>query len=122
MSPYDTFSSDFLQFSFGLYWITMQPTDGLVQRRNVKQSQDFVAADESKVDKDVKETGSESDDESDKTTRLTLMEEVLLLGLKDREVIAVVSNIFFLLNVTLDYFRVILLFGMIAFRLDSVVA
>lgn len=100
----------------------MQPTDGLVQRRNVKQSQDFVAADESKVDKDVKETGSESDDESDKTTRLTLMEEVLLLGLKDREVIAVVSNIFFLLNVTLDYFRVILLFGMIAFRLDSVVA
>lgn len=65
----------------------MQPTEGLVQRKNVKQSQDLVASDESKVDREVKETGSESDEDSDKTTRLTLMEEVLLLGLKDREVI-----------------------------------
>lgn len=100
----------------------MQPTEGLVQRKNVKQSQELVASDESKVDRDVKETGSESDEDSDKTTRLTLMEEVLLLGLKDREVIAICRWRPFVHCDKLNYFRAIHLFGMIAFRLDSAVA
>lgn len=35
---------------------------------------------------DVRDNDDERDNEDDKETRLTLMEEVLLLGLKDREV------------------------------------
>ena len=38
--------------------------------------------------------GSESDSQDDdKMARLTLMEEILLLGLKDREVLAFSSNL-----------------------------
>ncbi len=37
-------------------------------------------------DRDDRERDDERDNDDDKETRLTLMEEVLLLGLKDREV------------------------------------
>ncbi len=67
----------------------MNRGDGLVQRRNVVREQSSSSkenhVDESKTDKD--ETMEDGDS---KETRLTLMEEVLLLGLKDKEVIVVV--------------------------------
>jgi Golgi phosphoprotein 3 len=37
-------------------------------------------------DRDDRDRDDERDNDDDKETRLTLMEEVLLLGLKDREV------------------------------------
>lgn len=66
----------------------MNRSDGLVQRRNVSRengegvSKDSLDADDRKCtdrDQDVEDGDS-------KETRLTLMEEVLLLGLKDKEV------------------------------------
>jgi len=66
----------------------MNRSDGLVQRRNVSRengegvSKDSLDADDRKCadrDEDVEDGDS-------KETRLTLMEEVLLLGLKDKEV------------------------------------
>ena len=55
---------------------------GLVQRRNVQQSVTVTEQDE-KIDEKKFE---EEEDRDSKETRLTLMEEILLLGLKDREV------------------------------------
>lgn len=54
--------------------------DGLVQRKNVSSNPEIKA-------KDVDDTNrQESEDDADsKETRLTLMEEVLLLGLKEKE-------------------------------------
>lgn len=59
--------------------------DGLVQRKNVvPQNQTKEENDDADVKED--ERGKvEEDDLDSKQTRLTLMEEVLLLGLKDRE-------------------------------------
>ena len=57
-------------------------TDGLVQRRNVAASTTVTQEEE-----DDKPYEEEEEDHDSKETRLTLMEEVLLLGLKDREVI-----------------------------------
>jgi len=60
----------------------MNRNEGLVQRRNVSQatSQEFKNDEEEPVQPEFEE-----DDHDSKETRLTLMEEVLLLGLKDRE-------------------------------------
>lgn len=66
----------------------MNRSDGLVQRRNVSRengegvSKDSLDADDRKgTDRD-----EDVEDGDSKETRLTLMEEVLLLGLKDKEV------------------------------------
>lgn len=69
-----------------------QRTSGLVQRRT--EAIRSAAADkerESGAEEDEARRGEEEDDDKgdSKETRLTLMEEVLLLGLKDREVWAV---------------------------------
>lgn len=70
--------------------------DGLVQRRNVhkeRENETIEQGDWADADDDLfrsktksgKESGDEDDDAS-KETRLSLLEEVLLLGLKDKEV------------------------------------
>lgn len=70
-----------------------QRNSGLVQRRT--EAIRSAAADrerESDGEEDEARRGEEADDDDkgdSKETRLTLMEEVLLLGLKDREVWAV---------------------------------
>lgn len=65
----------------------MHRGDGLVQRRNVNAA---ASPKENKDSDDEKSYGNRRDEEEDdrdsKETRLTLMEEVLLLGLKDKEV------------------------------------
>lgn len=67
----------------------MSRSDGLVQRRNVSRengegvSKDSFDAD----DKKSVERDDDLEDGDSKETRLTLMEEVLLLGLKDKEVL-----------------------------------
>lgn len=79
--------------------IKMNRADGLVQRRRVTANQDGAASanDGSPAEKNsptdsegssLKDLNSNPalDEDSDKETRLTLMEEVLLLGLKDKEV------------------------------------
>lgn len=65
----------------------MNRYDGLVQRKNISReynsegvNRDLQSADEKKLERDDVEDGDS------KETRLTLMEEVLLLGLKDKEV------------------------------------
>lgn len=67
----------------------MSEKGGLVLRRNVvKQTPESNGASSSKTDeKDTKDgRDSDAEDADSKETRLTLMEEVLLLGLKDKEV------------------------------------
>uniref|UniRef100_A0A0A9ZC48 Golgi phosphoprotein 3 n=1 Tax=Lygus hesperus TaxID=30085 RepID=A0A0A9ZC48_LYGHE len=61
----------------------MNRGDGLIQRRNVPR--DVTSA--QKDNYNVEEQGNEEEnsDNDSKETRLTLMEEVLLLGLKDKE-------------------------------------
>jgi len=62
---------------------------GLTKRRNVANYQDSRPMTEEDDEKKYADPKSRSDDEEDldaKDMRLTLMEEVLLLGLKDREV------------------------------------
>jgi len=61
-------------------------SEGLVQRKNVaSQNQNKEIHDDSDAKDDDARGKSEEDDIDSKETRLTLMEEVLLLGLKDRE-------------------------------------
>ncbi|KAK2185047.1 hypothetical protein NP493_247g03012 [Ridgeia piscesae] len=60
----------------------MSRSEGLVQRRNVAQSCVPTVAD---PDNDNEVADPEEADLDSKETRLTLMEEILLLGLKDRE-------------------------------------
>lgn len=69
-----------------------QRTSGLVQRKT--EASRNAAADKEKgsgdEDDEARRGEEEDDDKGDsKETRLTLMEEVLLLGLKDREVTVV---------------------------------
>ena len=59
-------------------------SDGLVQRRNVARETTTIRAEDE--DDEKKAYSEEEEDHDSKETRLTLMEEVLLLGLKDREV------------------------------------
>lgn len=71
----------------------MNRTDGLVRR--VKSTRDASSDPNSSAGNSVEENDhtrdqdEEMDDNDSKETRLTLMEEVLLLGLKDKEVCAV---------------------------------
>lgn len=68
-----------------------QRSSGLVQRRT--EASRSAAADKERgsgdEDYDARRADEQDDDDSgdSKETRLTLMEEVLLLGLKDREVL-----------------------------------
>lgn len=65
----------------------MNRGDGLVQRRNVIRENSDGVAKESQDTEDKKSDREEDLEDGDsKETRLTLMEEVLLLGLKDKEV------------------------------------
>lgn len=64
----------------------MNRTDGLVQRRNVIKDSSSDGAPRENYDVDDKKNNKSYDDGDSKETRLTLMEEVLLLGLKDKEV------------------------------------
>lgn len=68
----------------------MNRSEGLIQRRNVNrdQSNNSLNKDEQRsIEEPVnKEREAPQDDNDSKETRLTLMEEVLLLGLKDKEV------------------------------------
>lgn len=63
----------------------MNRTEGLVQRRNVLKDNADGGLKENH-DIDDKKNDKNYDDGDSKETRLTLMEEVLLLGLKDKEV------------------------------------
>lgn len=68
--------------------VTMSRADGLVQRRNVSQ---LLSGDEQSTHgrgSDDEERCKNEDDVDSKETRFTLMEEVLLLGLKDEQVTA----------------------------------
>lgn len=62
----------------------MNRTEGLVQRRNVAKENNPDGSRETH-DVDDKKNDKNYDDGDSKETRLTLMEEVLLLGLKDKE-------------------------------------
>jgi Golgi phosphoprotein 3 len=66
----------------------MNRSEGLVQRRNVARETGEGVSKESLDSDDKKATERDEDleDGDSKETRLTLMEEVLLLGLKDKEV------------------------------------
>jgi Golgi phosphoprotein 3 len=71
--------------------VQMSRSDGLHQRRNVAQASGGASAkdDSDSEDKSRRRQGGDSDESGDddgKNTRLTLMEECLLLGLKDKEV------------------------------------
>lgn len=69
----------------------MNRTEGLVQRRNViKENSDGTLKENHDVDD--KKNDKNYDDGDSKETRLTLMEEVLLLGLKDKEVSILVHD------------------------------
>ncbi|BES91015.1 Golgi phosphoprotein [Nesidiocoris tenuis] len=61
----------------------MNRGDGLVQRRNVNK--DVNNSQKENYDSDENGPDEEVSDNDSKETRLTLMEEVLLLGLKDKE-------------------------------------
>ncbi|KAJ9591839.1 hypothetical protein L9F63_001656, partial [Diploptera punctata] len=65
----------------------MNRSDGLVQRRNVSRENGEGVSKDSLDSDDKKSTERDEDleDGDSKETRLTLMEEVLLLGLKDKE-------------------------------------
>lgn len=61
----------------------MNRSDGLVQRRNINRESSEGVPKDNVEDKKPEEDVEDGDS---KETRLTLMEEVLLLGLKDKEV------------------------------------
>lgn len=64
----------------------MNRGDGLV-RRNVARDNSSTSSKENHVEDDKADQDESLEDGDSKETRLTLMEEVLLLGLKDKEVI-----------------------------------
>lgn len=68
----------------------MNRGDGLV-RRNVVRDHSSGTSKENHVEDTKIDNDGGSEDGDSKETRLTLMEEVLLLGLKDKEVKWVVS-------------------------------
>ncbi|KAI5640587.1 golgi phosphoprotein 3 (GPP34) domain-containing protein [Phthorimaea operculella] len=63
----------------------MNRGEGLVQRRNVLRDSNTDGSQKENHDIDDKKNDKNYDDGDSKETRLTLMEEVLLLGLKDKE-------------------------------------
>lgn len=66
----------------------MSQSEGLVKRRNVAAKENSDGSSNAReAEEDDKKIDCNEDDGDSKDTRLTLMEEVLLLGLKDKEVI-----------------------------------
>ncbi|CAG9117546.1 hypothetical protein JYU34_003459 [Plutella xylostella] len=63
----------------------MNRSEGLIQRRNVLKENGNDGSQKENQDFDDKKNDKNYDDGDSKETRLTLMEEVLLLGLKDKE-------------------------------------
>lgn len=100
----------------------MNRTEGLVQRRNVIKDSNSDGALKEPHDVDDKKNDKNYDDGDSKETRLTLMEEVLLLGLKDKEVYIVYcatrSCCRELIKHWNLYFRVTHHFGMTAYLVD----
>lgn len=64
----------------------MNRTDGLV-RRNVGRDNSSSSCNDNHLDDSKPDKDDSLEDGDSKETRLTLMEEVLLLGLKDKEVV-----------------------------------
>lgn len=64
----------------------MNTTDGLKQRKRDVNPSSSGTNSNLKDDKSLNRTDDYDNDVDSKETRLTLMEEVLLLGLKDKEV------------------------------------
>jgi len=70
----------------------MNRQEGLFQRRNVQtsiaaaKSEDTTRIEQPEIDERKRSVDDDEADDDSKETRLTLMEEVLLLGLKDKEV------------------------------------
>lgn len=92
----------------------MNRADGLIQRRNVvRENSEGVPKDSQTLDK-KHDRDEDVDDIDSKETRLTLMEEVLLLGLKDKEVRW--QHLLTFPHVIRTTYRVTRPFGMIAFR------
>lgn len=91
----------------------MSRADGLVQRRNVnRENSDGLSSRENGQSTDQLDYDEDIDDGDSKETRLTLMEEVLLLGLKDKEVSsAVLCCMYVLLSLTLLLLLLLLLFS-----------
>ena len=67
--------------------------EGKVVRRRIREPENSGASKSEDPDVDKKE--SDTEDVDSKETRLTLMEEVLLLGLKDKEVSAILCIVVF---------------------------
>lgn len=65
----------------------MNRSEGLVQRRNIIRDSGDGVSKESQNNEKKQDHDEEIDEGDSKETRLTLMEEVLLLGLKDKEVV-----------------------------------
>lgn len=65
----------------------MNRSDGLVQRRNIIRDTGDGVNKESQNNEKRQDHDEDIDEGDSKETRLTLMEEVLLLGLKDKEVL-----------------------------------
>lgn len=64
----------------------MNRADGLIQRRNIIRENCEGVPKDTENDEKKQEREEELEEGDSKETRLTLMEEVLLLGLKDKEV------------------------------------
>jgi hypothetical protein len=86
-----------------------------IKRRHVPVNDSKISNDsENRSDNEQNEDNNDEYDADSKETRLTLMEEILLLGLKDREV--TLNLIYLILKLTkLALFRAILHFGMTVF-------
>lgn len=83
------FNSQLLNQTKTVGYFNMNRGDGLKQRRNVvKENETSVSKSNSDDEENQEELGANGvdEDQDSKETRLTLMEEVLLLGLKDKEV------------------------------------
>jgi len=102
----------------------MSRSEGLVQRRivsssgqsNEKTNNSNNVNDLSNYDGETSHSKDDHDIDS-KETRLTLMEEVLLLGLKDKEVFRLVLIVLLLIDIYL-IIRVIHLSGTTAYQQD----
>ena len=73
--------------------------EGLVQRRNVAHQS--ITSKGEEIGADDEKRRVEDEDLDSKETRLTLMEEVLLLGLKDREVYEIYCHFCYIFQVNL---------------------
>jgi len=85
----------------------MSMEEGVVQRRKFNNLEDKSTVEVEQKNSD--DYSVDSDDYDSKETRLTLMEDILLLGLKDREVYSYYNSVF----ESIILFRVTHHFGMI---------